>query len=811
MKKSTFLLLSLAVLLSATSLMAQDNTQLALDIGSAREKSSEQLMTYSWQRSVNVLLNEEEKIHTEVKIWFDDEGKMEGSTEGGIESMGQIIGADLADLFEQTTELVVNYVFLSQENWIELMDRAKVKVEDDVVNIVVSDLLVQDDKIHIIIDGNTNLFSSIEFSSFVEDYPVKGLLEFETKLDGTNYPSNTEIIIPEKSMKITSEIIGDKNPETMKNMKTNNKDENKGSLTKALGPLIGNALISGQLFKAEAELTEADPDILAEYDIKIPISEGYNLTANIYRSKTAAANGEKVPVVMCAHPYNNNLTPALKNTPFNGPPQQYRMIPQAGKPVFSELTSWEAPDPNFWVPEGYAIVNMNLPGYATSEGPPTAFSESQGKAYYEAIEWVAKQPWCDGNVGLNGVSFLAISQYHVAACQEYGGPPPSLKAISPWEGLTDVYRDIFCYGGVSEVGFPLFWWATEVKPAINGTEEDYVKAEGSIPTDYIKNHPFYDDFWKAKAAKLEEITVPMLVCASFSDHGLHTKGSFRAFEKASSEHKWVYTHRWGKWDAYYSQSVQEMTKDFMDCFLKGDTTSGFLQTPPVRLEVRSSLKEIHEVRYENEWPIARTQYTKLLMGESKQSLSLENPKEPMEVVYSAKNGKAIFNFKFNKDTELSGYMKVRVWVEARPKKKGDPSPEDMVMFAAVNKLNQKGKSVNFYGTVGLTTDMITRGWLKVSRRELDTDESTEWQPIQKGTSELLLKPGEVVPVDIELYPSSTFFSAGESIQLILASDEIIKSPPYRKSTVINSGNHVLHFGGKYDSYLLIPVIPPKEK
>ena len=88
------------MLLSATSLMAQDNTQLALDIGNAREKSSEQLIYYSWQRSANVLLNEEEKIHTEVKIWFDDEGKMEGSTEGGTESMGQIIGADLADLFD---------------------------------------------------------------------------------------------------------------------------------------------------------------------------------------------------------------------------------------------------------------------------------------------------------------------------------------------------------------------------------------------------------------------------------------------------------------------------------------------------------------------------------------------------------------------------------------------------------------------------------------------------------------------------------------------------------------------------------------
>ena len=576
----------------------------------------------------------------------------------------------------------------------------------------------------------------------------------------------------------------------------------------AVGPLIGNALKSGQLFRPQAELTEPDPDVLCEYDVKIPMSEGFSLTANVFRSKKATDKNEKLPVVMCAHPYNNHLTPALGKTPLGGPPQQYRMIPQAGGvPVFSKLTSWESPDPNFWIPAGYALVNMNLPGYANSEGPPSAFTEHQGKCYYEAIEWVAKQPWCSGKVGLNGVSFLAISQYYVAACQAYGGPPPSLCCISPWEGLTDPYRDIFAFGGLSDIGFPDFWWATEVKPSMNGTEEDFVKADGSIPTDYLKKHPFYDDYWKAKAAKLEEISVPMLVCASFSDHCLHTMGSFRAFEKAKSKYKWVYTHRTGKWVSYYSPEVQEMTKNFMDCFLKDDTSSGFLDTPPVRLEVRSSLDEIHEVRYEHEWPLARTQYTKLYLSGQSQSLGLEKPEQSMEVVYPVKKGKASFDFKFAEDTELSGYMKLRVWVESRPGRADKVAPDDMGMFIAVNKLDRDGNSVPFNGTVGLNKDMVTRGWCRVSRRELDPAESTEWHPVQKGTSEQKLKAGEIVPVDIELYPSSTFFSSGESLQLIIAAEEIISSPPYRKDASFNRGKHVVHFGGEYDSHLLVPKIP----
>jgi predicted acyl esterase len=103
--------------------------------------------------------------------------------------------------------------------------------------------------------------------------------------------------------------------------------------------------------------------------------------------------------------------------------------------------------------------------------------------------------------------------------------------------------------------------------------------------------------------------------------------------------------------------------------------------------------------------------------------------------------------------------------------------------------------------------MVTRGYGRVSRRELDPEESTEWHPVPKGAREQKLKAGEIVPVDIALYPSSTFFAAGESIQLIVAPHEIIPSPPYIKDASFNRGTHVIHFGGDYDSYLLVPTIP----
>ena len=178
MKKSWTLFVISIITLSMSTLMAQDYTQLALDIADAREESTEQLMNYSWQRTTKIYLNEEEKNHSVLKVWFNGEGKMEGSSDGGIENLEETIGVDLNSLYEQIFESVVNYVFLSEEDWIELMDQATITSEDDVIKIEVNDLLVKNDKIDIIIDNNTKLFKSLVFSYSVKDIPVRGTMVF---------------------------------------------------------------------------------------------------------------------------------------------------------------------------------------------------------------------------------------------------------------------------------------------------------------------------------------------------------------------------------------------------------------------------------------------------------------------------------------------------------------------------------------------------------------------------------------------------------------------------------------------------------
>ncbi|MEM9300581.1 MAG: CocE/NonD family hydrolase [Pseudomonadota bacterium] len=574
---------------------------------------------------------------------------------------------------------------------------------------------------------------------------------------------------------------------------------------RAAWPMLSRAIGRGQLCNPQCKLVEPSPDIAADHDVEVPIGGNVVLTANVFRSIARTGAGLADPVVMCAHPYDNHLTPALDGTPLGGPPHQYRLIPQAeGTPRFSTLTSWEAPDPDFWVQAGYTLVNLNLPGYANSGGTAEFVSARQGEDYYRAIRWVADQSWCNGRIGLTGVSYLAISQYHAAVAAARDGDASPLKCISPWEGLSDLYRDVACRGGVDDPGFFNFWWHTEVKETLNNSEADLVAREGALPEDLVKLRPLFDAYWATKAADFSRVITPMLVCGSFSDHELHTPGSFRAFEQASSARKWLYTHRSGKWVAFYSDEVKALLKDFMDHHLKGESNR-FDTLPPVRLEVRSSRTKIHDVRWEPTWPLPKTNFRKLHLVPD--GLNRSKLEQATEVCYDAISGSAKFDMRFDEDTELSGPMKLCLWVEARPARAGDPCPDDIVLCVYVEKRDASGEPVRFNGAIGIADDMLTRGYMRVSRRGLDVARSTEWLPVAAGNREEKLSPGQIVRVDIALCPSSTFFAAGEGIRLIVSPREEVGAPVFRKDTSANAGHHVLHVGGSYDAHLLVPVIP----
>lgn len=580
-------------------------------------------------------------------------------------------------------------------------------------------------------------------------------------------------------------------------------------LKRLLGPWSGVAkvglkgLFGGQIFRAACELTEPDPCVDVEIDVEIPTSYG-KLLANVFKPNTSAG---PFPVVMCAHPYNNHNIPYLPKSRhgggvLGGVPVQYRIIPQAERPSFSTFTSWESPDPNFWCKNGYVVVNLNLPGFGGSDGPATVIDEVQGDAYCQAIEWVAEQSWCTGKIGCNGVSFLAISQYVLCCNNGRGKVPKALKCISPWEGMSDLRRDVAFYGGVADAGFLTFWYNMEVKPSfsVQGAkgEEAFIQRYGAIPPEWPTKISMDSDFFTVDHfIDLEKIETPMLVCASWSDHNLHSTGSLRAFRKARGP-KWLYTHRWGKWDCYYSKQVQELTLKFFDHYVKG-ISNGWEETPQCRIEVRSARDTIHRVYHCPSWPVPGTREEKLFLTAQGKLSSSDQGATAKTVSYSGYGGSVSFLHCFEQDTELVGHMAVHVNMHVQ-------GADDMAVFVVVKKRDKNGRFVPFYGTVGCNTDGVTRGQLLASYRQLDPEESSHIHPVIAYKKSSPLQEAEVVPLDIPLEPSGTFFAAGEYLELVFSSDEIIPTPPYVKSTMGNKGTHHIHTNG---SYLLVPKTPMK--
>ena len=106
---------------------------------------------------------------------------------------------------------------------------------------------------------------------------------------------------------------------------------------RAAWPMLSRAIRSGQVLSPQCQLEAAGPDVHCDYDVAVPMAEGYSLTANVFRSRARMRTSAPDPVVMCAHIYDNHITPALNRTPLGGPPQQYRLIPQGVPyPTFSE-------------------------------------------------------------------------------------------------------------------------------------------------------------------------------------------------------------------------------------------------------------------------------------------------------------------------------------------------------------------------------------------------------------------------------------------------------------------------------------------
>lgn len=524
----------------------------------------------------------------------------------------------------------------------------------------------------------------------------------------------------------------------------------------------------------------APGSVVRDENQPVTMDDGTVLRVDVFRPPGSGP----FPVILCAHPYGKDNLPSRhgRRTKF---PFQYRIMHQSEPVSISTLTSWEAPDPAWWTAQGYAVVNADLRGSGTSQGVGSLFSDAEARDIAKLIEWAGRQAWSTGKVGMLGVSYLAIAQYKVATLA-----PPALYAICPWEGMTDPYRDLMRPGGLEERGFSAIWAYMTNRTCRLDTD---IGAERH-------RHPLRDDWWQSLVADLDRIHVPMLVCASFSDNLLHSRGSFRAFTQVGSPHRYAYTHRGGKWSTFFGEPARQAQLAFFDRHLRDAAVP---EPPRVRLEVRESRHQVVEVRDEDAWPLSRTQWTPwYLTGDGR---LVESPlSNPGSVTFQTRRNAAVFTVHISSDTELTGPMSLRLWLSVE-------GADDVDLVVGVEKWRGRDY-VGFEGSYGFGRDRVATGWQRASLREIDEHASTVGQPVHTFQSRQPLAPGEIVCVDVALGPSATVFRAGESLRLVIAGRWLWPTNPlvgnfparYRPSP---AGHATLHFGADHPAHLLVPHIP----
>ena len=397
----------------------------------------------------------------------------------------------------------------------------------------------------------------------------------------------------------------------------------------------------------------------------------------------------------------------------------------------NKYQNWEVVDPEKWVPHDYACVRVNSRGCGASPGFIDHFSPRETRDFYDCIEWAARQPWSNGRIGLNGVSYYGINQWHVASLQ-----PPHLAAMCIWEGAADWYRDMTHHGGIL-CTFWEHWYDMQVKTVQHGAGARGTKSRvtgepvcgpqtlsdaqlASNRCDFgaeIREHPLDDEYHKERSPNWSRIKVPLLTAANWGGQGLHPRGNFEGFVRAASKQKWLEAHGLEHWTHFYTDYGRQLQLRFFDHFLHGKQ-NGWDEQPSVLLQVRHLDRFVG--REESEWPLARTKWTRLHLDPADASLGGQKPTTAAALSFEAMGpGLTFLTPPLDAETELTGPSAVKLFVSS--------STSDADLFVVLRVFSPDLQEVVFQGAIDPHTP-VAQGWLRASHRKLDKKLSRPYRP-----------------------------------------------------------------------------------
>ncbi|KAJ5714362.1 Alpha/Beta hydrolase protein [Penicillium malachiteum] len=465
-------------------------------------------------------------------------------------------------------------------------------------------------------------------------------------------------------------------------------------------------------------------DTIWERDIIVSLRDGIQLRADIFRPQNAT---EKIPILLVWTPYGKSGTGMFSMELV----QARDGIPEE---MLSGYECFEGPDPAEWNLHQYAVAHVDARGCFKSQGDHVWHGTTEGLDGYDTIEFLSQFEWSNGRVALIGNSWLATSQWFIAAER-----PPHLACILPLEGLSDVYRETLCRGGVPYLPF----WTFLRDNGLYGEN----KQEDVIAM--VERHPLMNKYWEDKRAKAHLIEVPAYVLATQSPLVNIPFSSW-------PPEKTVY-------ERYY---------------LADDDV----------LHQRNS-SEIGSVSYQSDVP----------------AMQMDNDSEEV-----------MFKHTFTQKTTVVGSSKAILFMSC-------PDHDDLDIFVQLRKLDRNGKvlqNINIpLQDLGVKSDEVDdinvlkylgpTGVLRASHRALDTHLSKPHWPMHDHANPRKITPGQVVRVEIGIWPAAIQFEAGEGISLKVSGHQMILAEFAPLRGLFKNGNkgrHVVHFGGDFASHILIPTV-----
>jgi predicted acyl esterase len=458
---------------------------------------------------------------------------------------------------------------------------------------------------------------------------------------------------------------------------------------------------------------------------------------------------------------------------------------------------------SFYVPKGYVHVIAQGRGAGLSQGRWEWFGNGERTDGYDLIEWIAGQPWCTGNVGMIGDSYWSWTQYHAAISQ-----PPHLKCICQQDSTPDFYRDTCYQGGIFYHQFVASWisyhtammaWPGPVEgkhPPMNLTYEAHA-------------HPYDGPFYHERSpwTKLDRIRTPVLSIAPQGGH-MHFRGQLWAWPRIRAVKKLLITPPTGFWSHVRYLTNRALNRQMLrwfDTWLKS-IDNGILDEPEVAVFDAAT----RQWRYENEYPLRRTEWKKFYLranpgGSANRPpyglISSEPPgSEPPDTYRMPDSyaeltaGKPVLAYAtapFERDVRLWGPLSLTLY--------GSSSALDTAWFVKLVDLGPDG-----------SVRRLTRGVLKASFRAVDASMSRPGQPFHPFDRQELLEPGKVYEFQIEFSPICYTFKAGHRLQLEIASEDIEYSSIHRQLDVMILPwpvENAVHHEQEHPSHLLLPVIP----